>query len=522
MVLNLHRAYALSILTFPIEYSERNRMNSGLSHSSHRPFARIFNMACLCAVSLGAPWMAGCGGTAGSIGKTMDGYTAVTVLATSTANDQLSAFNIEFTNITLTSQSGQTVSLVSAPIFPEFIHLNGTAEPLATVSIPQGVYTSATATIGSSQFTCVGLNSSGSLQSSVFAYAQTPSNSVTLNMPAPINVTGTSMGLSLNLLVSQSETLGSCQGGGNDSFSITPTFRVTPVTIAAQPTNASNGKATGLLGQISSVNGGGSSFTVEGADGPNLNGPRWQVNSSGSTVFQGVNGIAQLASGMPVDMDVAIQADGTLLATRVAVQDTNTSSLNIFSGPVNYLMASAPVAYILFQEQQGHLDQSSYYEGAFPVSVGSATFQTSSNLTNLSDLPFSPRFTAANMVTGQNVSVTSHAATFPGSPLPGTTVTLMPQTIDGTVSAISYEGGFTAYTVILAAYDGFPNLAVQPGQTTALTDPGTVIVYADSNTQSLNTPDAGVGSLLRFKGLVFNDNGTLRMDCAQINDGVAE
>jgi len=29
-------------------------------------------------------------------------------------------------------------------------------------------------------------------------------------------------------------------------------------------------------------------------------------------------------------------------------------------------------------------------------------------------------------------------------------------------------------------------------------------------------------SLLRFNGLVFNDNGTLRMDCAQIDDGVAE
>jgi hypothetical protein len=26
---------------------------------------------------------------------------------------------------------------------------------------------------------------------------------------------------------------------------------------------------------------------------------------------------------------------------------------------------------------------------------------------------------------------------------------------------------------------------------------------------------------LRFYGLVFNHNGTLRMDCAQLNDGVA-
>ena len=36
----------------------------------------------------------------------------------------------------------------------------------------------------------------------------------------------------------------------------------------------------------------------------------------------------------------------------------------------------------------------------------------------------------------------------------------------------------------------------------------------------LNTQPLAAGSTLRFYGLVFNDNGTLRMDCAQINDGV--
>jgi hypothetical protein len=38
----------------------------------------------------------------------------------------------------------------------------------------------------------------------------------------------------------------------------------------------------------------------------------------------------------------------------------------------------------------------------------------------------------------------------------------------------------------------------------------------------LNTSPVAVGGVARFYGLVFNDNGTLRMDCAQINDGVAE
>jgi hypothetical protein len=31
-----------------------------------------------------------------------------------------------------------------------------------------------------------------------------------------------------------------------------------------------------------------------------------------------------------------------------------------------------------------------------------------------------------------------------------------------------------------------------------------------------------VGSLLRFKGLIFDDSGTMRMDASEIYDGVTE
>jgi hypothetical protein len=101
-------------------------------------------------------------------------------------------------------------------------------------------------------------------------------------------------------------------------------------------------------------------------------------------------------------------------------------------------------------------------------------------------------------------------------------MTLMPQVINGTVSEISTSGGFTTYTVTLAPYDLFPTFAVQPGQTTLLTNPDTVMVYADSDTQMLNSGAVSVGGIFRFYGLVFNDEGTLLMDCAQINDGVPE
>lgn len=452
----------------------------------------------------------------------MSGETSVVVLGTSTANDQLAQFDVEFTGIQLTSKSGKTVSLLSSPITIEFMHLNGEAEPLATVAVPPDDYTAATVTLNSAWFTCTNFEAGTGLQNNTFEDGQVPSSSISVQLPNPITVSGTTMGIWLNLIVSQSMSYSSCQNNSNTTFSINPTFEIAPVTIAAHPTNSSNGLATGLHGLVSSVDTSGNTLSVAGADGTNLFGPSWQINTSGSTVFQGISAFSQLAAGMPVNLDVAIQPDGSLLATRIAVYDTNTSNLNIFSGPVNSVVASPPEFFLIGQEQQGYLDKSSYFLGAYSMNSSGAKFSVSGALTNLPSLPFTAAFDSTNLVAGQNLAVTSHVASFPGGSLPVSSVTLMPQTINGTVSSVSTEGDFTTYTVTLAPYDLFPNLALQPGQATTLTNPDTAVVYVDSNTQELNSSPVAVGSVFRFNGLVFNDHGTLRMDCAQISDGVAE
>src|SRR5580692_11497099 len=100
-------------------------------------------------------------------------------------------------------------------------------------------------------------------------------------------------------------------------------------------------------------------------------------------------------------------------------------------------------------------------------------------------------------------------------------MTLMPQSINATVVGSSAAGSFTDYTVSLASYDLFPMLADQPDQTTVENNPSQIEVYVDGSTQLLNAQPLAAGSTLRFYGLVFNDNGTLRMDCAQVSDGVA-
>ncbi len=127
------------------------------------------------------------------------------------------------------------------------------------------------------------------------------------------------------------------------------------------------------------------------------------------------------------------------------------------------------------------------------------------------------------MIAGQNVSVTSQViVTSGGTSTHATTITLMPQTINGTITVVSSSGGFTVCSVSLAAYDMFPILAVQPAQTTALQNPSSVEVYVDGNTQMLNSSAIAPGHVLRFNGLIFNDSGTGRMVCRQVNGGVAE
>jgi hypothetical protein len=478
-------------------------------------------------VALAIVITAGCGGGSSQPPPpVLSGNTAVTVLPSSTANDQLSQFDIGFNSITLTSQSGKTVNLFVTSLSPEFIHLNGKVEPLLTVTVPQDIYTSATASIGPTSFTCEAIDpSDNSLYVSTYAYGEVPAAQVTVNVPAPITVTGDAMGLSLNMLVSQSASFPStCYDEGIAQYSITPTFDLTPVAFSpavAEPL---------LDGEIASVNAVDNSFTIMLAGGEmspgngfNGNGQTLSVNTNESTVYQGINGFSALTVGTFVDMDAAIQADGSQLATRIAVEDTDTTNLSVSTGPLLQVAGSEPSLFAFGRQDQGYLRTSGQAGDFMAYSFGSAVFQISGRLTNLQSLPFVPSFDAANMFDGQNVYATTHATTLQGGPtyFPATTITLIPQTINGTINGISSDRGFTIYDVTLAAYDLIPDLAVQPGQTTVLTNPSNVVVYVDSSTQMLNSQPLAVGSVARFNGMLFNDNGTARMDCGQVNDGVA-
>jgi hypothetical protein len=461
----------------------------------------------------------GCGSSAPAPPK-FSGNTSVTVLLSGTANDQVTRFDLDFQTLTLTSQSGKTVTLLSAQQPAEFMHLNGGIEPLLTVSVPQDIYTSATVTLGAAVFVCIAQVPGGGLGIANYSIIN---QGPTVSLPTPITVTGNSMGLLLDMQVSASAVFPACWATpAFEGFSMTPTFNLAPIALTASPTNSGNGKVSGLLATVESVGTTPSNLTLTIAGGPY--GTRTLATSSNSTtVFQGVSGAPALSPGMLLNVDGAIQSDGSLLATRIEVEDS--SAINDSSGPVLFVDSAVPVLTLYGRNELGPLQTINGKSGIyfdFPYfDFDSAVFQTSGQFTNLQSLPFVPGFNAANMVAGQNVDITSGDFSIVGGVYtPAKTITLVPQTINGTVVGSQQSGSFVDYTVSLASYDLFPTLDVQQGQTTLLNSPGQIEVYADNNTQKLNTQALAAGSTLRFYGLVFNDNGTLRMDCAQVNDGV--
>ena len=448
------------------------------------------------------------------------GNTSVTVLLSSTANDQVTGFDLAFQTLTLTNQSGKTVTLLSSQQPAEFMHLNGGVEPLMTVSVPQGIYTSATATLGGAVFVCLAQPLGGGLG---IAHYSIINQGPTVNLASPITVTGSSMALLLNMQVSSSAVLPTCWTTPPfEGFSMTPTFNLTPLNLPTSPTNSGNGKISGLVATVASVGTTPSNLTLTIAGGT-LGTRTLPARSNRATVFQGVSGASALSPGMFLNVDGATQSDGSLLATRIAVEDS--SAINDSSGPVMFVDNVVPALMLYGRTELGSLltinGQSGIYFDTPNFDFSKAAFNISGQLTNLQKLPFVPSFNASNVVAGQSVDMTSgNFSLVGGTGTPANTITLVPQTIHGTVVASQQSGSFVDYTVSLASYDLFPTLAVQQGQTTLLNNPSQVEVYVDSSTQTLNTQALAVGSTLRFDGLVFNDNGTLRMDCAQVNDGV--
>jgi Domain of unknown function (DUF5666) len=292
-------------------------------------------------------------------------------------------------------------------------------------------------------------------------------------------------------------------------------FNLAPIHLSSNPTNEANGKITGLNAQITSINAASNGFVAQMSDGVSLN-----INTNGTAAYQGISGFSSLTVGTVVDLDVAIQPDASLLATRIEVNDSAAAEASI--GEL-YAPGSQTDQFVsLPTEQLGcTISALGLCSNAYQFD-GNTVFRFSNQLSNVQNLPFTPSFDSSSKFLGQNFSSLSSGILNAQSFAMVRTATLMPQTINGTVIAVSSQAGFSIYTVAIASHALVPTLQGYVGPINRLNSPTTVIVYVDTNTQFLSSTALNTGALLRFRGLLLNDNGTLRMDCAQILDGVPE
>jgi hypothetical protein len=428
--------------------------------------------------------------------------TQVNLVVSSDANDQLTIFAAQLQSVTLSNSSGHSVSLLSSPFFLDFMHFNGVAGPLATATIPQDTYTSATVAVGNAQFGCDYLNASGALNDATFAYGYMPTGSVTVMLPRPITVTGDSMGIALRLLVSRSATASSCTADAATQnaitpFSITPTFELTGVEATEAAATARYSSLREYMGQVAAFDAasGVLQLQIPSAVGQPNDPVPLLVSVDTVTVLQGAASTAALTAGTFVTLDGTLQADGSVRATRIAVADP--LAVNVRRGPVIVVWSAEPIVTIQPVQGQG----ADHVVNTEPFEFANTSFRISEELSNLQQLPFTASFTNANMVAGQNIYVSAPQYISSGGVsylAAATTITLMPQTIDGTVYSVGSSGNFTVYGVELGSQDPFPTLAVQPGQTTRLTQPSQIQVYVDHNTQQLASSAVTVGAPARF------------------------
>lgn len=436
----------------------------------------------------------------------------VPVLITDAPSDQLAAFTLTINSIVLTDAKGNTASILTTPTTVEICHLNGVQAPLVTAKIPEDTYVSATITFSNPQITYV--SSSGAAVTATPTLATT---SFTFTFPGSgFTVNNTSTSLLVDLLAGQSVAI------SGTTVTVTPTFVLKPVPPAtAVPPMGQNGTGMEMHGAVVSASG--TTLVVQPPSGSNIT-----FTTGNSTTYQGVSGLSALTAGELVEVDFTVQSNGcnpqsaspvactpTLLAQRIELEPTPVGPpVSLLRGPVT-AVSSGSFKMVLMQGIGPLVPISATAVSIFTVTTNSSTvFAAAPQFVSLTNLPFTPTFTAANLSAGQSVGVITSSVS--GNTAVASNVYLIPQTIGGTVTKIVSGTGYTAYTVTLNSGSAF----------TALSGASTITVYTTTATAvpvsaTGAAPAAiAVGAAVRFNGLIFNiGSGNFAMVAGVCPDG---
>lgn len=419
--------------------------------------------------------------------------TAVPISITDAPSDEVLAATLTLNSVVLTDSSNKTTSLLTSPLTFEATHLDAVQEPLLTPAVPQDTYTSVTLTYSNAVVDYI----DPTTKQVVEATATLANTSQTITFSSPITVSSASTGLLVDYLVDNSVAI------SGSAVTVTPDFHVAVAPIAAAPTNGLNGLMCGVKGKVTAL--GTNAFTITTGNGVSLS-----INVNAGTNYQGLSGFSALAVNAMVEVDIQVEADGSLLAVRVEEQAAPNATGQMLVGPVTAVTGSPATSFTMLVRQQ--------INGASSTAVGAQVTVTISGTTQfvlpgrftglvLQDA-VGEAFSASTLFAGQVVGVAT-------SDLSGTSATaqavgLSPQTVDGTIASITPPSGSGPgwQTVVLTLNSG-SWLATLTGKSSVI-----VLVPAgipNNPLQAINSSTLAVGDTARYNGFLFDDSGTLTL-----------
>ena len=232
------------------------------------------------------------------------------LITSDAALGSLLAFEMKLDSVTLTGSCGNTVALLDQPLTVEWTHVNGSSEPLLIATIPADTYTAATVTYENPNIAYLWPTKTDFVSNEV----TTGMVSGQVKFASPITIGTSASSILLDTLLTQPIAINS------KTDTVSPAFQITQQQVAANPTIDTNGKS-GLRGLAASVSSTTAGAPLDEVTVLNQAGVSLSIAANSSTQYQGVTGLAGLPAGTPVDLDVATQPDGSLLATRVQVEN---------------------------------------------------------------------------------------------------------------------------------------------------------------------------------------------------------
>jgi hypothetical protein len=430
--------------------------------------------------------LAGCGGGSSSttIAANPAGAGFTTVNFGDATNDQIIAFELSISAITL--NGGSNPSVLAKPTEFEFVHAAGTMEPLSLVNVPAGTYTGATITVANPEVVVI----NAGVPTKIPATLTSATINVTFSPAITIGAGASVLNFDLNL--ANSVTL---NGVPPTSATVNPQFTATT---AAVPT-ANNGNEDEDHGEFEDVRGSVTSvaspnFTIQPAQSAQ---PITFVTNSSTQFKDGITSLAQLTNGMIVSVDSVTQSDGTLLATKVEAETESANGEEI-EGLVTAVTGS-PATQITVSTQVVSATSTANAPTfgnpvTVPVSNGTRFVVKNGKL----NVPAGQVFDATHIANGQRVEVDNDNEGQAGnstSNVSADKLKLTEQALTGAVAATPAPSS-TGFTLTLDSTSAF----------SSLTGATSITVITSSSTEVKNVTVTGNTSV-RVRGLLFV-NGT--------------